>query len=266
MTAFLGRSTLAAVAFGLVAGCVTLKDITNGNTPLPSDFSNRVVYKDSASVRDNLSDFVGHVVEIDLASGAANKSLVRYVLANYQPPVKGVDPAAGKLYESKVSSSFKTDQKLSYLATLNVNVAGDQMLEVVLHDVAVASLDTDKIDVPRLKALVKDLKPKPGVLRCFVQGARIAAINYKIYKKITGAVKAAYGDTFQSGNEIYSSENTYSQDYKASIDCVDLDSVSSLLAGQGLGAEDTDAAFRAVLTKPEKYAPKAGAVLAGGLK
>ena len=245
----------------LLPACVTLKPITNGNIPLPSDFSNRVVYKDSASVRDNLSDFVGHVVEIEIATGTAQKSLERYVLNDFKPSVKGIDPAAGKLYESKLSSSFKSDSKVNYLATLDVNVSGEQMLEVIA-----ASLDTSTIDVPKLKALVKDLKPKPGFLRCFVQGARIAAINYKVYKKITGVVKAAYGDTFKSGNEVYSSETTFSQDFKASIDCVDLDSVSSLLGGQRLADDEYDAAFTAVFAKPEKYAPTSGIVVSGGLK
>lgn len=251
------------VAAAMSTGCIQIADLQKVNTSLPEDFSNRVVYRDSSSVRDNLPDFVGHVVEIERSTGTANKSLVRFVKEGFMPVVQVVDPAAGKLYESKISSGFKTSQKVNYLATIDVNVTGDQMLQVLIQDASFINLDTAKVDVDALKAYVATLQPKAGYLRCFVQGARVATINYKVYQKITGVVKAAYGETFQSGNEIYSTNQSYMQDFKVSVDCIDLDTVSPLLGDRALAAAEATRLLEDTLKNPQKYAPKEGIVLLG---
>ena len=255
------RSIVAMALVLFSGGCLKLMDITDRNLPLPSDWTNRVIYKDSASARADLSDFVGHVIEIDRKTGATNKSLVRYVLNDHRPPITQVDSASGKLYESKLSSNFKTDQKLNYLASLNVNATSEQMIELLVEDISFVTLDTSKIDISKLKPFLKDLKPKDGYLRCLVQGARIAAVKYKLFQKVKGIAKVGYGSTFQSDNEVFSSRDSFSRDYKVSIDCIDLDNISALLAGQGFSSGDYEDSLKSMLSKPEKYAPAGGLVV-----
>jgi len=230
------------------------------NDKLPDDFTNRVVYADSAAVRANLSDFVGHIIHINTADGRATKLLDRFVLANAKPPVSPVDPASGKLYYSKIDRSFKGSAKSSFLATISVDLSSQDMLEILIQDVATVSLPSDQVDQQRL-AKVAASAPIPGTLRCFVQGARIAAINYKVFTQIDKDGKIAYGDSFQADGHVYSSRAGYSTDFKVSVDCIDLDVLRSSLGSLNLAEPDEQERLRAILARPGLLHPAAGALV-----
>src|SRR4051794_14937894 len=84
----------------------TLKDTTK-DVSLPDDFRNRVGYPDSSAVRDDLPDFVGHVIGISQNGLATKLTIDRLVLDDARPALKPIAPAAGRIYSSKIGKGFR---------------------------------------------------------------------------------------------------------------------------------------------------------------
>jgi hypothetical protein len=255
---------LALLGLGSTLGCgapgYQFKDVAQVNDPLPSDFAGRTVYKESAAARGDLADFVGHIVEIGTLDGKSKKLLERYVVADYMPPVQGIDPNAGRLYYSKVDQGFTANAKVSYLATLDVQVAANEMMEILVQDVALVALPTNKIDMKALRAVMSS-PVKPNTMRCFVQGVRLASITYKKYTKLDVNEKTAYGETFQVNGAVYCSTANDSTDFKVSLDCVDLDELKTNTQSSGFGAADADADFARALAHPELLRPRQSRII-----
>jgi hypothetical protein len=210
---------------------------------LPADFTKRTVYGDSSAVRGNLPDFIGHAIEIDKDGNAKKISAGRFVVNDTKPPIVPIDAASGQIYSSKIDKQFKESGSASYLvASISTSMSNDDMLEVIIRDVATSSLDSDKIDQQKLAAFAKSLPAKAGVQRCFVQGVRIASISYRKYAKADANAKVAAGTAFQAGGAVYNTSEQFTGDYKLSIDCIDLDILRPLVSAVGL-SEDPKGVF-----------------------
>ena len=72
------------------------------NLPLPRDFTMRIIYADSAAVRDNISDLVGRVVAFD-RDGSTQKLSKQLLVPGTALTVEPVSD--GPVYESKIDKN-----------------------------------------------------------------------------------------------------------------------------------------------------------------
>ena len=224
---------LAGIAIAVYYGRQALKIANHPavNVPLPRDLTGRLVYADSAAVRDDIGDLTGRIVTIQ-GDGGTRKSSERLLVPGPHPPVERI--TEGLVYESKIDQQASVSAKGTYLVTLSGAFSNSSMLEVTITDVASVRLSDAQIDWPRLRLAAAELHEQAGESSCFVQGVRLAMITYRAYAKSSISNGSAYGDVFAFAGSVYSSSQKRTVDYRVSLDCLALSMVKTVARRTGL--------------------------------
>jgi hypothetical protein len=221
-----------AVAGYYAMSALRIADHPSVNLPLPRDLTTRLVYEESAAVRDDISDLTGRVVTIRRTDGNTKKRSERLVVAG--PPTVVERVSDGVVYESKVDKRASSQAKGTYLAGLEATFGVADMLEVTITDVATARLRDDQVDWAKVHHFANELREVADTTTCLVQGARLATISYRAYAKSTSRSSLAQGDVFAFGGSIYSSTQRHTVDYVVSLDCLALSAVRDIANRTGL--------------------------------
>ena len=204
------------------------------NLPLPDDFTRRIVYRDSAAVRDDIADLTGRVITIE-QDGRANKNSERLIVPGPTPTVERVSD--GVVYESKIDRSAMESAKGTFLESLSHELKAESMLEITISDVASARLSDAQIDWDRLRRFAASYREAAGSRSCFVQAVRLASLTYRAYVKSgTKSNYAAYGDVFVFSGAVYSSSQRHTVDYRISVDCMSIAALKSAAERTGLSS------------------------------
>lgn len=233
----------------------------NYNYPLPRDFQERTIYKDSASVRDNLPDLIGKIVELNTATGTARQGLERYVKSDKTPQLRPIEANSGKIYYSKVNQQFKVSAKASYLATLSFDIGIDEMLEIIIQDTAIVKADSKDFDRVKLRQLKRENYDFNKFEYCLVNNVRVSTINYKRYSKLNNINNIAYGDSFAVNGEVYSSNEGFSSDFRVSLGCIPVEEIIKNMERKHFSGSDVDEMLEEVLENSDKFRMKQGTII-----
>jgi hypothetical protein len=220
-----------SLVYSSMRDTLQIADHGSVNLPLPRDFTMRVIYADSAAVRDNISDLVGRMVAFD-RGGLAQKISQQLLVAGTSLTIEPVSD--GPLYESKVDRNASVSAKGTYLATLSGAFGANSMLEVSVSDIAAVRLSDAQIDwvgvYRSVRAIPESLENHP----CFVQGVRLATVTYRAYTKREQKNSIAYGDVFAFDGAIYSTTEEHTADYVVSLDCLSAATMKEITSRTGL--------------------------------
>jgi hypothetical protein len=224
-------AALGAAAWFYLARTLKIADHASVNVPLPGDFTRRLIYADSAAIRDHIGDLAGRIITFGPA-GVARKASERLLAQVPPPPLEQI--ADGLVYESKIDQQASVAAKGTYLATLSGAFSGSNMLEVTITDVASVRLNDDQIDWHRLRQLAATMTDATETSSCFVQGVRLAMVTYRAYVKSDSKSGMAYGDVFAFDGSVYSSSQKHTVDYAVSVDCISMAVIKQIAQRTGL--------------------------------
>lgn len=225
---FLLHRNFIAVSFG---------DPPQVDTPLPSDFTQRLILRDSSEVRDDITTLLGRVVSIDAEAGRLHQQSRRLIAAGHVPQAHV--PTESPLYESKITSGAKASFKGTLVSTFAEAASASTTLEVLIQDVEVARLTDEQVDWDALYAYLEATAWEELESQCLVQGVRLTRIDYRQYYA-QDTSRAVSGDAFSLDGTVYSSSDRRTANYAYSIVCQDLGLLKKRLSRVGLSPQTSE--------------------------
>lgn len=191
---------------------------------LPNDFKSRLFIKNPAQVRDDLTDVVGRLLEIN-SDGTTDKiASKRLTVEGATTKVTAIEN--GLLYESK--NNLKTDSDLALALPIGISnkTTTNSMVETLVEDIAVARISDNMLDWNQIFTVAKSIKENPtGKQYCLVTQARLTNFTMKIFRELDTQTKVAQGDVFKTGGKVYHSNSERMTDYTVSCQCLDIVSI-----------------------------------------
>ncbi|SKB52151.1 hypothetical protein [Dyadobacter psychrophilus] len=197
------------------------------NKVLPDDYTNRLLFKNTSIVREDLASFVGSIVYVDTAGNAQIVYPPSLLRASGRPATT-VPLSDQVVYESKLTSDWEADVKLALLKQLfssELNSSGKRGYSVIIQDIASTKISQDSLKWDKVFDIALNVpKPSDTKCRCLIMNSILTNINYKQFTEIDNKLKIGVGEVFAADGVKYNSQNSLnSKDYRLSYWCYDID-------------------------------------------
>lgn len=223
-------SQLSLAACVLCISCVSFTD-AQVTRSIPRDIADRNTFMPTATWKRHLSELGGSILyEMTPGSNEAYElSTLRVLKSGTRPVETIIPPDEGVLLEVLIDSSASANLKA--IGVGNAGLSAKEKMSFTYRDVSEVFIPSSDWDRTALSAEAKKPMPKGVTRRYYIQAALLSGIQRKKYSEVSGTFKKAVDGTgIGADGEIYSSSDTFSQDYAIHLTLRDLAEFADPLA------------------------------------